>query len=129
MGEDFLRKKTERFIRCRQRDIDHLLETTLLSGIPAAESIEITGAACTSPLPTPGSFLWPNTEKDGSVTFFDGDQECVWISPARAQDIPGLTSGNGMIGQVIETDPELDSVTIRFVPNTEKDHDGEVPDP
>lgn len=128
MGEDFLRNKTEQFVRYRNRGYARLVEANLLSGLPAEESTEVTGAACSTTPPKIGEYVWPHAASDGSVVFYAGDEECVRVPPARAGDLPKLIQDGSVVGQIVDTDAELGHVRLRFK-RMEGNDDGQPTDP
>jgi len=114
MGEDFLRKKTDQFIRLRNRGYERLIKRNLFSSSPAQEAIEMTGSLCASNPPPTGTRVWAQIEEDGSVCFFAGPEACVRVPEARARDLRPLIERGTIIGEILASDPEFGHIRLRL---------------
>jgi hypothetical protein len=118
VGEDFLRKKTEQFVRRRGVDFMRLIDRHLFSGAPAREATETTGSLSSpKPLPT-GTKLWSKVEGDGSVSFFAGRDRCVTVPETRARELRPLIEAGTSVNEVVIVDSALGQVRIRLTPIT-----------
>jgi hypothetical protein len=115
MGEDFLRKQSDRFVRTRNRGFSRLVEQNIFTGNPVNASLETTGTQCGEPQP-PGTRVLPHVHSDGSVAFYRGDLECARVPQSRAKELNDLVRGGTVVGVVVSTDPDLGHVRLRLTP-------------
>jgi hypothetical protein len=116
VGEDFIRKKNEQFVRLRAADFTRLIERHLFSGARAREATETTGALRAPQPPPVGAKVWPRLEDDGSVSFFSGSDLCATVPEMRARELRPLVEMGRTINEIVNIDSALGQVRIRLTP-------------
>ena len=117
MGEDFLRRKNERFVRLRDAYFERIIERDLFSDHHAAERTELIGRSSKASELAVGDELWADMTDSGSdAQFFRGDQEAVICNGRSADHLRQQASTNGIvIAKVAEIDPEDGFVVLETV--------------
>jgi len=115
MGEDFLRRRNDRFVRRRDACLGTLLERDLFSMIPAAVTTTVYGSilhevATNTP-------LWsPELEAGRSVRFYSGPVPTVEVCGPAAEALARTFGACGaeLVAEVIETD-SLEGIAMLHV--------------
>ena len=114
MGEDFLRRKNETFVRRRDAHFEQIIEPDLFSDTHAQERIEVIGRVANGIELVAGDELWaPDTSSAKEVRLFRGDQEAVICQGPDAQHLSEeATTGGTMIAKIMEVEPDDEFVVM-----------------
>jgi hypothetical protein len=119
VGEDFLRKKTEQFVRLRGVEFARLIGRHLFSSVAPREAVETIGSLVSPITPPSGTKLWSRNEEDGSISFFAGRERCISVPTVRAQDLRDLVSAGKSVGEIVDINLALQQARVRLTPITE----------
>lgn len=108
MGEDFLRRKSESFVRRRDAYFVELVEPDLFAATHAREQTEVVGQVAAGIALELGDELWsPPSAKSESVRFFRGDREAVICDGLSAEHLRSEDGQEaGFIARVLEVAPD-----------------------
>ena len=114
MGEDFLRRKNETFVRRRDAHFERIIEPDLFSDTHAQERIEVIGRVANGIELVAGDELWASdTSSAKEVRLFRGDQEAVICQGPAAQHLSEeVTTGGTMIAKIMEVEPDDEFVVM-----------------
>lgn len=107
MGEDFIRRRNDRFLRLRDVRFARLVERDLFSGADPQCVTDVPGTVLPDSAVSPGERVWGQADRDGeSITFYRGDTPVVRVSEPTAE---GLLAGfdrdaETLVGVVTEVD-------------------------
>jgi len=106
MGEDFLRRRNDRFIRQRDARFMQLIERDLFTALPP-ETITTTIGWVLAAV-EPANELWCHKAQAGTgLRFFKGDQLAIEVAAADAASLVELYgSETPLVAEVVEVDSE-----------------------
>lgn len=105
MGEDFLRRKNESFVRRRDAHFERLVEPDLFSESDAHEHIEVMGRIVEGTRLSAGDELWaPAVPTAEPVPFFYGDRPALVCDGPAAEHLrdEAARAHGGIIAKVVE---------------------------
>jgi hypothetical protein len=108
MGEDFLRRKNESFVRRRDAHFRRLVEPDLFSESDAHQHIEVVGRIVHGTQLSAGDELWaPDVPTSDPVPFFRGDRVALVCDGPAAEHLRDEAAGarGGIIAKVAELAP------------------------
>ena len=105
MGEDFLRRRNDRFVRQRDAALGRLTERNLFSTVPPTATTAVHGFVL-HPVVT-GMELWSvQLGADRPIHFYRGAELCVEVTGTAAESLMRAfaSSGAELLAEVIELD-------------------------
>lgn len=124
MGQDFIRRRSDRFRRLRDENFTRLVEPNLFSETNPRCVTAVPGMVLPQAAVSSGDHLWAETDGAAErIRFFRGDTPVVEVSADAALALgASLESGGGMlIGLVTEVDEQNALATLRLCDATADD--------
>ncbi len=115
VGQDFLRRKNDRFVRQRDQRFAEQTCDDLLAVIPPAMVVSLCGTAV-GPV-TLAQELWtPEVTGDGPIEFYYGEQRAVRLDGAAAKHLRDqcADSHSQVVAQVVDLEHDHGLVTIKI---------------
>lgn len=114
MGEDFLRRRNDRFVRQRDASFITLFEPDLFAALPPETIATVYGSVLCA-IDAVNELWTPELEAAKPIHFFSGDQPAVEIvGPAAAQLFRNYRkSAAPLLAQVVEIDAEEGIARLR----------------
>lgn len=116
MGEDFIRRRNDRFRRLRDGHFTKLMEEDLFSAADPRCITDVPGTVLPESSVTPGERLWGETDcARRAITFYRGDTPVVEISERTAETLLVRDSDHRtLVGVVTTVDPANAIATLRL---------------
>ena len=118
MGEDFLRRRNDRFRRQRDECFRDQLGRDLFTDCPPETTTSVCGSVVNESAVTPKGELWapcPATDSTGPVQFFCGGVRAVEVAGDAADYLRREYGGSGtpVLGQVVQLVAEHGLAVLR----------------
>lgn len=117
MGEDFLRRRNDRFRRLRDEYFTKLVEEDLFSNADPQCITEVPGTVLPESVVAPGERVWGQPDRDHhAITFYRGDTPVVQVSERTAETLLGGRDADAgtLVGVVTAVDAANAIATMRL---------------
>jgi hypothetical protein len=114
MGEDFLKRRNDRFIRQRDAYFVALVEPDLFSELAPITTATIYGAILNA-VPANCELWTPEINAGGPIRFYNGDEPAVEVEGAAAEHLSREYGNIGapLVAQVVDSDLDEGIVRLR----------------
>lgn len=115
MGQDFLRKKNDRFMRQRDQRFAAQTSDDLLAAIPPEMVVNLCGRAV-GPVMIAQELWTPEVSSDGPIEFYCGEQPAVRLEGAAAAHLREqcAESHSQVVAQVVDLEKDHGLVTLKI---------------
>ncbi|MCC7536891.1 MAG: hypothetical protein IT379_11790 [Deltaproteobacteria bacterium] len=112
MGEDFVKRRNDRFVRHREACFAAQSSPDLFSAVPPEAVVTVLATAIAEVQEC--RELWtPNVNAPGPIDFYDGDIAVVRVEGADADHLRARDDDAPMVAQVLQVDREHGLVELK----------------